>query len=124
MQCLTLAIENPAEQGEYRVFNQFEETYSILKLAEAVQEAGREFDIDAEIKYLEPPRVEALEHYYNPDHNHLPDLGYEPAASMEEVLREMFEDLLENQDRIKQHEDVLIPQIFWRGEGHRAEWLK
>ena len=29
MQCLTLGLENPPEPGEYRVFNQFEETYSI-----------------------------------------------------------------------------------------------
>ena len=29
MQCLTLGLENPPAPGEYRVFNQFEETYSI-----------------------------------------------------------------------------------------------
>ena len=34
MQCLTLGLENPPEPGEYRVFNQFEETYSIRALAD------------------------------------------------------------------------------------------
>ncbi|HIE55003.1 MAG TPA: NAD-dependent epimerase/dehydratase family protein, partial [Chromatiaceae bacterium] len=37
MQCLTLAIENPPKEGEYRVFNQFEEVYDIYELAEKVK---------------------------------------------------------------------------------------
>ena len=37
MQCLTLALENPPTSGEYRVFNQFEEVYTITELAQKVQ---------------------------------------------------------------------------------------
>jgi len=37
MQCLTLAIKNPPKTGEYRVFNQFEEVYSITELGEKVK---------------------------------------------------------------------------------------
>lgn len=124
MRCLTLAIENPADRGEYRVFNQFEDTYSVLRLAETVQMVGREFGLEPEIRFLEPPRAEAFEHYYNPDHDHLLELGYEPTADMESVLREMFVDLLEQQERIKKHEDVLIPHIQWSGEDRKSEWLK
>lgn len=124
MRCLTLAIENPADEGEYRVFNQFEDTYSILRLAETVQMVAKEFSLDAEIGYLEPPRKEALEHYYNPDHEHLLNLGYQPTTDMEAVLEEMFRDLLPHQDRIKQFEEVLTPHIQWSGEDRKAEWIK
>jgi len=41
MQCLTLATENPPEKGEYRVFNQFDETYSINELAEKSRRSER-----------------------------------------------------------------------------------
>jgi len=124
MQCLTLAIENPADEGEYRVFNQFEETYSIIELAKTVQRVASDFGIDAEIKNLEHPRHEAQEHYYNPDHEHLLNLGYKPTCDMESVLREMFKDLLEYWAEIKEYEDVLIPHIFWSGEKRTAEWLE
>jgi len=124
MQCLTLAIENPADEGEYRVFNQFEETYSVLGLAQTVRRVASDFGIDAEIKHLETPRSEAQEHYYNPDHEHLLNLGYKPTRDMESVLTEMFIDLLEYQAEIKEYKDVLIPHIFWSGEERTAEWLK
>jgi len=123
MNCLTLAIENPADEGEYRVFNQFEETYSILRLAETVQKIGREFGLEPEIRNLEPPRKEAFEHYYNPDHEHLLNLGYEPTRDMDSVLRQMFQDLLPYQPLIKQYEDVLIPHIQWSGEDRKSKWL-
>ncbi|MCK5548570.1 MAG: NAD-dependent epimerase/dehydratase family protein [Thermoplasmata archaeon] len=124
MQCLTLAIENPPKTGEYRVLNQFEETYSILALAEKVQEVAGEFSLDVEIAHLETPRVEEQEHYYKPDHEHLLKLGYKPTSDMDSVLREMFADLLEYQHEIKAYEKVLVPRIFWSGEEREAEWLK
>ena len=40
IQCLTLAIENPPEAGEYRVFNQFAEVYDITDLALAPRGVG------------------------------------------------------------------------------------
>jgi len=85
---------------------------------------GREFGLDPEIRYLEPPRIEAFEHYYNPDHQQLLDLGYEPTRDMDEILREMFADLLVYEERIREHAEVLIPHIFWSGEEHKAQWLK
>ncbi|HWL65229.1 MAG TPA: NAD-dependent epimerase/dehydratase family protein, partial [Actinomycetota bacterium] len=37
IQCVRLALENPAAGGEYRVFNQFTEQFSVLDLAEKVR---------------------------------------------------------------------------------------
>ncbi len=83
MQCLTLALENPPNAGEYRVFNQFEETYTITELAEQVQTIARRDRIRRPDPADREPAVELEEHYYNPDHQHLLDLGYRPTHDME-----------------------------------------
>ena len=41
LQCVELAVANPAELGEFRVFNQFTEQFSVAELAELVARAGR-----------------------------------------------------------------------------------
>ena len=40
LQCIKLAVENPADAGEYRVFNQFTEQFSVRDLAEKVHRVG------------------------------------------------------------------------------------
>src|SRR5207253_9837013 len=42
LQCVELAADNPPEPGEFRVFNQFTEHFSVRELAELVAAAGRE----------------------------------------------------------------------------------
>ncbi|MEE8402385.1 MAG: NAD-dependent epimerase/dehydratase family protein, partial [Candidatus Hydrothermarchaeaceae archaeon] len=66
VQCLTIAAENPPAEGEYRVFNQFDDTFSIMDIAQKVKDAGSEVGIDVTWKNIENPRVEMEEHYYNP----------------------------------------------------------
>src|SRR5271156_276178 len=74
--CVELAVNNPPDKGEFRVFNQFTETYSVRQLARMVSDAypGR-----VEIsKSGENPRVEKDEHYYRAAHTKLLDLGLVP----------------------------------------------
>ncbi len=124
MQCIKIVIENPPDPGEYRVFNQFEETYSIIELARAVKQvAENDFHIPVRVRYLEPPRKESQDHYYNPDRFKLVELGYKPTSSMEATIGSMIVNLLENEKRIRDHEDVLIPKIFWEGDIRKARWL-
>jgi UDP-sulfoquinovose synthase len=123
MQCLTLAIENPPEQGEYRVFNQFEECYTIYELAEKVQRVAGELGLDAVIRHVENPRKELEEHYYNPDHKHLLDLGYQPTHDMEAELRVMLADLMKYRSRIEATKEVLIPDIRWDGSKRKSHYL-
>ena len=123
MQCLTLALENPPKAGEYRTFNQFEETYNVYELAEKVKKIANEVGLDAEIHRIENPRIEMEEHHYNPDHQHLLDLGYEPTHDMESELRSMFEDLIQNREQINSVKEVLIPKIRWDGSKHRSKLL-
>jgi len=123
MQCLTLSIENPAEAGEYRVFNQFEEVYSVMELAERVQRIGQEFDLDVKIHPVENPRTELEEHHYAPDHQHLLDLGYQPTHDMDAELRLVFRDLLPHRDRIEERKEAHFPDIRWDGTRRRSETL-
>ena len=116
MECLTLTIENPPEQGEYRVFNQFAETYSIRTLAQAVQIVGNaQYDLDVRVGHFEPPRVEAEEHYYHPDHKKLEDLGYVPDTDLHGNLALVMESLMPHRNRIKRYGHLLRPRIRWDG---------
>ena len=42
IRCVEIACMHPAERGEFRVFNQFTEQFSVLDLARMVQAAGKE----------------------------------------------------------------------------------
>ena len=123
MQCLTLSLENPPEEGEYRVFNQFEEVYDVTELAQKVKRVGATLDLEVEVRNIENPRQEPEEHYYNPDHQHLLDLGYEPTHDVEAELQVILTDLIPVRDRIESYRDVLIPDIRWDGSRRKSEFL-
>jgi UDP-sulfoquinovose synthase len=123
MQCLTIAVENPPEPGEYRVFNQFEECYTVLELAKMVRNAGHEIGLAVEIHHYENPRVEAENHYYNPDRQRLINLGYQPTYDVTSELIVMLRDLMEHRDRIMQYRDILVPDIRWDGTRRRSRML-
>ncbi len=121
MQCLTIAIENPAQAGQYRVFNQFEECYSVEELACLVQEVGVDLGIKVDIQHFENPRSEPERHYFNPDRNHLINLGYKPTRDVKGEIRLMLHDLERCRERILQKRDSLVPDIRWDGLSHRSE---
>jgi len=114
MQCLTLAVENPPDKGEYRVFNQFDECYSVNELAEHVVKVSGEFGIEAKIWNIPNPRVEAEEHYYNPDHENLYRLGFKPTNSLDDELRITIPILMKYKERIEAKKDRIMPTINWR----------
>jgi UDP-sulfoquinovose synthase len=124
MQCLTIAIENPPEVGEYRVFNQFEECYTVEGLAEKVQEAGQSLGLNVDIEYYDNPRTERDEHYYNPDRENLIRLGYQPSHDVVAEMKLMLTDLLQHRDRILSHRHILIPDIRWDGSRRKSEPLQ
>jgi len=123
MQCLTIAVENPPEKGEYRTFNQFEGVYDVTYLAKKVQKVGRRLGLKININNLENPRKEREEHYYNPDHKNLLQLGYKPTGDMEKELEITMRDLLRHKDRILTKKNVLIPDIRWSGERKKSKFL-
>jgi len=114
IQCMTIAVENPPDEGEYRVFNQFDECYSVNELAEHVVKVSSEFGLNAEIWNIENPRVEAEEHYYNPDCNHLKKLGFKPTYTLDDELRITIPKLMEYRKRIEEKSDRIMPTVKWR----------
>ncbi|NET11547.1 MAG: NAD-dependent epimerase/dehydratase family protein [Okeania sp. SIO1H6] len=103
VRCMEIAIANPAEAGKFRVFNQFTEMFSVGDLAMMVQKAGKAFkdkagkdlnlapdDLDnldnVEINYLENPRVELEQHYFNAKNTNLLDLGLQPHYLSDSLL--------------------------------------
>lgn len=115
MRCLELVLDHPPAPGEYRVINQFEETYEILELAERVRDAAKQLKIDTEISAIKNPRIESESHYYNPDRQQLLDWGYRPTKDMASELHGMLEDLLPYRNRIIEKAGVLVPSIRWDG---------
>jgi UDP-sulfoquinovose synthase len=90
LQCVELAVANPAARGEFRVFNQFTEQFSVLELARLVQAAATQLGYSVEIEHCENPRVELESHYYNAAHTKLLDLGLEPTLLGEELVSSML----------------------------------
>jgi len=100
LQCVELAVENPADRGEFRVFNQFTEQFSVSELAELVREAAGDLGYEVHVDHLENPRVELEEHYYNAVHTKLLDLGLEPTLLQEELLQSVIHAIEANKDRV------------------------
>ena len=113
IQCLTIAIENPAARGEYRVFNQLDEVYTIVELAERVVKAARKLGMDVKIQNLQNPRIEKEEHYYEVDHEHLRKLGFKPIRTLGETLDMMLKDLSKYKDRVLEKSQAILPKTTW-----------
>ncbi|MEG3618577.1 NAD-dependent epimerase/dehydratase family protein [Magnetovibrio sp. PR-2] len=114
IRCVEIAADNPPEQGEFRVFNQFTEQFSVMELAAKVQAAAKRVGKDITINHLENPRVEQEEHYYNAKHTRLVDLGLEPVLLTEEVLDSMLATVMENCDHVDA--EVFKPRIKWSNQ--------
>jgi UDP-sulfoquinovose synthase len=123
IQCLTIAIENPAARGEYRVFNQLDEVYSIGELAEKVVNVAKKLGIEAKIQNVENPRTEKAEHYYKVDNENLKKLGFKPTRTLEETAEIMLKDLSKHKDRILEKSEAILPKTKWYADAakHLAE---
>ncbi len=114
IECLTLSLENPPKHGEYRVFNQFAETYSVNALATTVKNVGRIYDIDVKISHITNPRKEMEEHFYQPIHEGLAALGYKPSWDIGEEIQRLIEIIIPYKNQIRP--EVLLPKIQWAKE--------
>jgi len=125
MQCLTLALEHPPKAGEYRVFNQFEETYSIRDLADIVRKEALTLGLKVDVVSVENPRaaIEAQSHHFAPDHKRLLDLGYQPTRGVSSEVRTMLEDLIPHRERIAKHQDALLPDVLWDAPRRTVNYL-
>ncbi len=112
LRCVELAVLNPAASGEFRVFNQFTEQFSVMDLAERVRRAARSRGLRISIDHIANPRVELEEHYYNAKHTALVKLGLEPHLLTEEVIGHMLDMAERVKDRI--NPELNQPSIRWK----------
>lgn len=109
--CVELSINNPAQRGELRIFNQITETFSVNDLAEKVELVGKKLGYSITKQNMPNPRVEQEEHHYNPQYTGLIDLGLKPHPLTDTVLEEMFKVVEQYKQRI--NEDVIFKGIQW-----------
>lgn len=112
IRCIELAISTPPGEGEYRVFNQFTEQFSLIELAEAVAMESKRSGLEAQIKHLPNPRVEAEQHYYNATHIRLIELGLEPHLLNGSVLESLIKLAIKHREHIDR--SLIIPTVNWR----------
>ena len=113
LQCLTLVMEKPPEGGEYRVLNQFDECYSINELAQHVVQIAAENGIESKILNIDNPRLEKEDHYYKPDRNKLPQMGFKPTNTLNDELRITIPELNHYKSRILEKKQCISPKIKW-----------
>lgn len=106
LQCVQLAVENPAERGEFRVFNQFTEVFSINELAEMVARVT-----GATIEKIKNPRKELEEHYYKTKNTNLIRLGLKPKYLTDDVVASMVENVKRHKKDI--NATTIKPTITW-----------
>lgn len=111
LQCVRLAAQNPARPGEYKVYNQFVETFTVNELAEKVHRVGSKLGLDVQINHITNPRCEAEDHYYNPIHTGLLDLGLEPHYLTDDLLAGMMEFALLHKKNI--NPQLFLPSVKW-----------
>ena len=112
IQCLTLALENPPKAGEYRTFNQFESVWSLNRLAFEVFMACDRLEIPVTSEHLPNPRTEADQHYYNPTHDELFKLGYQPTSYFSDEIFNLIKTLLPYKERVIS--EAIMPTTNWR----------
>jgi UDP-sulfoquinovose synthase len=112
LQCVELTAGTPPAEGEYRVFNQFTEQFTVLQLAETVRDAAHRLGMSVEITRIPDPRVEREEHYYNARHQALLGLGLEPHLLSDELVSSMLLTIKSMRSRVIRK--WILPRISWR----------
>ncbi len=111
IQCVRLTVENPPAAGDYRVFNQFTEQFSVNDLALMVRRVAECMAVNVTVDSVIDPRIEAEDHYYNPAHTKLVELGLEPHPLTDDVVAHLMETIQRYKDRILL--GPIAPQTKW-----------
>ncbi|MGM3308836.1 NAD-dependent epimerase/dehydratase family protein [Anabaena sp. WFMT] len=111
VRCIEIAIANPAQPGEFRVFNQFTELFSVGDLAMMVKKASNSLGLNVEINNIDNPRVEKEEHYFNAKNTKLLDLGLEPHFLSDSLLDSLLNFAVKYQKRVDNNQ--ILPKVSW-----------
>jgi UDP-sulfoquinovose synthase len=112
VRCVEIAVNNPAEAGTLRVFNQFTEAFSVMDLAQKVKEAGSAIGLKVAINPIENPRIEKEEHYFNAKNTSLLDLGLQPHYLSDSLLDSLLNFATKYKGRVDMNE--ILPKVKWK----------
>ena len=112
LQCVQLAVENPPQNREMRVFNQFTEVFSVNQLAELVARCAEKIGFSTQIQNFPNPRIEMEEHYYNPVHTNLYALGLKPHNLEETLIESMLAQIKMHKEQIR--EETIRMNVRWK----------
>jgi UDP-sulfoquinovose synthase len=112
IRCMEIAVANPAAEGEFRVFNQFTEQFSVLDLAMMVKKVGEDAGMTVQVDHVKNPRVEKETHYYNAKNTALRDLGLVPHCLSESLLTSLLHFAIRYKDRVDQAQ--MMPTVTWK----------
>ena len=110
--CVELALNTPAARGEFRVFNQFTEQFSVQQLADIVVHAAAKHGISAQIAHVDNPRIEKEEHYYNAAHSKLIELGLQPHFLSDTLIESMMTHISARTHAVRP--ELVMPTIKWK----------
>jgi UDP-sulfoquinovose synthase len=119
LRCVELALLNPAKPGEFRVFNQFTEIFSIAQLAQMVAQQAQKLGIAVKLDHLPNPRVELEEHYYNVVHDNLLGLGLKPRLLSDELIDSMLKKISEARAHVRM--ETIQPNVSWTAGAPESE---
>ena len=111
VRCIELAVLNPAKAGEFRVFNQITEQFSLMELADKVVRVGQSLGLRVDVEHIANPRIESEQHYYNAVHTKLPALGLEPHLLDDAMLTGMINIAVHYRERIDPR--LILPTVAW-----------
>ena len=111
LQCVELAIKNPAKKGEYKVRNQFTEIFSIKDLAILVQASARKIGLKTEIKFIKNPRNEMPKHHFKPSNKSFLKIGLKPRKINTKFIIENLNKILNSKKNIDKK--IISPKIKW-----------
>ena len=115
VECLRLTSEQPAERGEFRVFNQMTESFTVNDIAKVV---ATSYPGEISIEKIENPRVEAEDHYYRVVHSGLVELGLTPHCLSDTLITSMFDVAERYKHRVDR--EALLPLVNWRRTANRV----
>jgi UDP-sulfoquinovose synthase len=115
VECVRLACENPAERGEFRVFNQMTESMSVVEIAKTVANLSPR---PVEVEHLVNPRVEQSQHYYNVVHTGLPSLGLRPHLLSDTLIQSLFGIAEQHTERVDLA--AMRPSVKWRATASKV----
>ena len=112
IQCLMLAVENPADG--YRTWNQLDIVYTIMTLTEVVEAVCRKHGIETEVVNIQDPRIERTDlFHYQPDGEKLRTLGFNPTRTVEADVDYIVSQLKDKRDELYPLKEVVMQEIWW-----------